>query len=282
MLTLHAPSMIQEFLETAARYQSAFQPALTDDELRTRVPAVFAEGASAHLKETYRFISTTRVVAALRDAGFSPVYARQTRSRNGGAVFARHLVRFRRRLETVEIGDAVPEIVLLNAHDGTAAYQLRAGLYRPVCKNGLMVSMGDFAAVYVPHRGDVLDRVVIGALEVSERFGALGAIVERMMQRRLEAPEQTAFAERALALRFEPDEQRGMQASQLLMPKRDTDVGDDLWSLYNVAQEWLLRGGLKRTSATGRQLRTRRIRAIREDVRLNTGLWELASSYLAA
>jgi hypothetical protein len=33
-----------------------------------------------------------------------------------------------------------PEIVLLNAHDGTSAYQFHAGLFRLVCANGLIVS----------------------------------------------------------------------------------------------------------------------------------------------
>jgi hypothetical protein len=33
---------------------------------------------------------------------------------------------------------------------------------------------------------------------------------------------------------------------------------------------------------SGRRSLTRGVRAIREDVRLNVGLWEIASSYLAA
>lgn len=47
-------------------------------------------------------------------------------------------------------------------------------------------------------------------------------------------------------------------------------------------QENLLRGGLTRRSATGRLTRTRRISAIREEVRLNSGLWDLATELLAA
>jgi hypothetical protein len=55
-----------------------------------------------------------------------------------------------------------------------------------------------------------------------------------------------------------------------------------LWSTLNKVQENLLRGGLTRRSATGRLTRTRRITAIREDVRLNSGLWDLARETLAA
>jgi hypothetical protein len=52
--------------------------------------------------------------------------------------------------------------------------------------------------------------------------------------------------------------------------------------MLNRVQENLLRGGLSRRSTSGRLTRTRRITAIREEVRLNSGLWDLASELLAA
>jgi len=55
------------------------------------------------------FISTERVLAVLCSAGFLPVEARQsTRSRS--PVHARHLIRLRRRFETIELRDAIPEL----------------------------------------------------------------------------------------------------------------------------------------------------------------------------
>lgn len=41
-----------------------------------------------------------------------------------------------------------------------------------------------------------------------------------------------------------------------------------------------MRGGLVRRLTSGRVSRTRRVTAIREDVRQNARLWELAASYL--
>ncbi|HEV2269973.1 MAG TPA: hypothetical protein VGR92_10970, partial [Steroidobacteraceae bacterium] len=46
-----------------------------------------------------------------------------------------------------------------------------------------------------------------------------------------------------------------------------------LWRTFNVVQENVLRGGIVRRTASGRLMRTRAIQAIREDVRLNAGLW---------
>jgi hypothetical protein len=282
MSHVHVGFGVAETLPVQSRYSHAFSGALEGEVLQARVPAAFAEAPSEHLRSTYTFIPTAKVISALQDVGFLAVEARQARSRKRSPVHARHLLRLRRRFETVDLGDAIPELVLLNSHDGTSAYQLRVGLYRPVCCNGLMVAMGTFAALYVPHRGDVLERVVVGALEMSERFGDLQGIVARMRQTVLSTEQLDEFLRRALALRYGAAVPAGLAVERLLSPKREEDIGDDVWVVYNTVQEWLMRGGVPRKTESGRRSVTRGVRAIREDVRLNVGLWEIASSYVAA
>jgi hypothetical protein len=263
-------------------HANAFSGGLTLDAVRQRAPAVFAASAHERMSSKYTFIPTERVLAGLMQVGFVPVDARQTRARTANPLHARHVVRLRRRMETVELKDSVPEVVFLNSHDGTSAYQLRVGIFRVVCTNGLIVSRGAFPSFRVPHRGDVVDDVITGALEIAERFPGLAAQVERMERRELFADERFRFAERALALRFPDPAQRGMEPCQLLKCRRLEDSGDDLWSTLNKVQENLLRGGLSRRSASGRLVRTRRITSIREDVRINSQLWDLATEVLAA
>ncbi|HXQ22925.1 MAG TPA: DUF932 domain-containing protein, partial [Candidatus Acidoferrales bacterium] len=212
----------------------------------------------------YTFIPTEQVLSGLMRAGFIPVDARQAQARRASALHTRHVVRLRRRFETVQLKGSVPEVVLLNSHDGTSAYQLRIGIFRVACTNGLIVSRGAFPAYCVPHRGNVVDDVIDGALQVSERFGSLAEQVERMGRRRLSNDEQIRFAERALMLRFPDPAMTGIAPSQLLTCRRPEDAGDDLWSALNKVQEVLLRGGLIRHSVGGRLTRTRRITSIRE------------------
>ncbi len=265
-----------------ARTANAFARGFTIDDLRESVPAVFAESAHASLSPKYTFIPTERVLSGLMSAGFVPVEARQSSTRKRSPLHARHIVRLRRRFETVSLRDSVPEVVFLNSHDGSSTYQLRLGLFRAVCTNGLIVSVGAFPAYCVAHRGNVVDEVVTAALEASERFDVLAEQVEGMERRRLLKDEQIRFAERALALRFPEPALSGMQPTQLLTCRRTEDLGDDLWSTFNMVQENLLRGGLSRRSANGRLTRTRQITSIREDVRLNSRLWGLATEVLAA
>lgn len=262
-----------------ARHANAFSRSLTLDDVRHRAPAVFANAAHERTSSTYTFIPTERVLTGLMQVGFIPVDARQTKSRHDLA-HARHVVRLRRRFETVQLRDAVPEVVFLNSHDGTSAYQLRVGLFRVVCTNGLIVSLGAFPSFRMAHRGDIVEEVVTSALEISERFGTLAGQVERMEQRHLPKDEQVAFAERALAVRFPEPLESGIQPAQLLTCRRADDLGNDLWSVLNKVQENLLRGGISRIAASGRRTRTRRITSIREDVRINSRLWDLAEEVI--
>lgn len=264
-----------------SRHANAFTGSLSLEDVRQRAPAVFAESAHERTSLAYRFIPTARVLTGLMQAGFVPVEARQARARHGEA-HARHVVRLRRRYETVQLKDSVPEVVFLNSHDGTSAYQLRMGIFRVVCTNGLIVSAGAFPSIRVPHRGDIVEEVVAGALDISERFDVLAGQVERMARRFLQKDEQIAFAERALAVRFPEPLESGIQSAQLLTCRRVDDLGNDLWSVLNKVQENLLRGGMVRVAASGRQSRTRRITSIREDVRINSRLWDLAEQVLTA
>jgi Domain of unknown function (DUF932) len=259
----------------------AFVDPLTPQELRQRAPAVFAPSPDERTGSAYRFVSTERVLDALGQAGFLPIAVVQTRTRSRSPLHARHAVRLRRRFETVDLNDSVPEIILLNSHDGTSAYEVRLGLFRAVCTNGLIVSAGAFPVWRVSHRGDHLDRVVTAALELAERFGELGAYVQRMERTFLEEPQRLEFASQALSLRFPQGNYGGLHPQQLLEPRRQEDSAWSLWATYNICQEAILQGGLRRRSPKGRLVRTRPIRAIREDVRVNSALWDMAVSLMA-
>jgi len=267
---------------STATHGNAFSASLSIDTLRERVPAVFAPSAHERMSAKYTFIPTERVLTGLMRVGFVPVDARQTHARKASPLHARHVIRLRRRMETVSLRDSIPEVVLWNAHDGSGAYQIRLGCLRVVCLNGLIVSMGAFPSVRVAHRGDIVDEVVTSALEISERFGVLAGQVERMEHRQLQKEEQMQFAERALAIRFPDPTQSGLLPAQLLTCRRVEDVGNDLWTCLNKVQENLLRGGLSRRTPSGRRTRTRAITSIVEDVRINGRVWDLAEEVLAA
>jgi Domain of unknown function (DUF932) len=266
-----------------ASYRNVFADrTLSLEDVRARAPAVFASGAHEDLSSRYTFVPSEKVLSGLISAGFVPVDARQARSYRGSGTHAQHVVRLRRRYESIALRGSAPEILFLKSHDGSSAYQLRMGLYRAVCCNGLIVSRGAFPTIYVAHRGDVVDQVVSGALKISGRFDRLAAQVERMEARHMHEDHQLQFAGRALALKYPDVTECGMVPAQLLTIRRREDTADDLYTVLNRCQENLLRGGLTRRVASGRLTRTRRVTSIRKDLTLNSRLWDLASEVLDA
>ena len=71
---------------------------------------------------------------------------------------------------------------------------------------------------------------------------------------------------------------------ELLVPLREQDKGNDLWSVFNVVQEKLVRGGFKYTLREGRRTNrtARRISNFIQDIRINEELFDLAKSYANA
>jgi hypothetical protein len=257
-------------------YAFAARQSLSLQELARVAPAVFAEEAAGCTGPKYVFISTRDIVTALMEAGYQPTLAVQGRSRSGHVAHARHMLRFQPVVQSLSLDDVLGEIVLINSHDGRSAYQLRAGLFRPVCTNGMLTAIGDFGLVHVSHRGNVVANVVEAAQRITREFSRVGEVVEQMRGTMLTGGQQLDFARAALALRYPDRTEAPVQPAQLLERRRLADVGDDVWRTFNAIQEHTLQGGLTGRTAAGRAMRTRGIHAIRESVRLNTGLWSLA------
>ncbi len=265
--------------------QMVARQGLQTPALMQSVPAAFAETPdTTRTGRRYQFISTARIVEALLEAGFTPTRAQQAGSRRGSApIHARHMIRFSLIKNTLSLLDAIPELILVNSHDGSGAYTLRAGLYRPLCTNGLVTPIGDFGLIHVAHRGNIVHNVVDAALEIARGFEPLGRVALRMATTMLAEAQRWDFAARALAIRYpNPAQHKPVTPDQLLLPRREADFGRSVWHTFNTVQENCVTGGLQGRSASGRLSRTRAVRAIRDDVRINVALWNHAVSLLDA
>jgi len=71
--------------------------ALSDDQLKTAAPSIFANGPMTGLSSRYTFVPTTEIVAGLRARNWLPVDVEQQRVRTATRFgFQKHLIRFRR------------------------------------------------------------------------------------------------------------------------------------------------------------------------------------------
>ena len=257
--------------------------ALTDDQLRRRVPSIFATQAHESRSDRFVVVPTIDILTGLRREGFDPFFAQQANTRIvGKAAFTKHMLRLRHRLITNADGEAF-EIILVNANDGTSSYQMVPGFFRFVCANGLMV--GDsFNEVKVRHSGNAIHEVVEGAYSVLEDAPKVAAQVAAFKTIRLDKRERRVFAEVVHELRFpeahrEDGKPAPVEADALLKTRRSADRVSDLWTVGNILQENVIKGGLygrvKDANGRTRRQRTRAVRGIDQSKALNRAIWSL-------
>ncbi len=246
---------------------------LSNEQIARYAPSVLAQEAHESRGDRYTFIPTIEVLDGLRREGFQPFEVRQTRVRDQGRrEHTKHLVRLRHE-SSITSADEVPEIILLNSHDGTSSYQLLSGFFRFVCSNGLIA--GDVCNdIRVRHSGNVVDDVIEGAVRVLDYVEEIAGRIDTYKSITLAPEEATVFANAALQLRW--DDKAPVQAEQVLRTRRWADNKADLWTTFNRVQENLLKGGLSGRTTTGRRTSTRAVGGVNENVKLNRALWSLA------
>ena len=256
---------------------------LTEPQLYKTTPAVFAESPDAAVSDRYGFVPTIEVVRALKNEGWYPVRAQQTRSRHLDKThLSRHMIRFRQdpdRQKTV--GDSIAELVLTNSHDRSSTYQLDMGLFRLVCQNGMVTQTSDLGGIRVRHGKHIVESIIEGSLHLAGQIPHLNESVEAFQSTLISSNEAQLFARAALNLRYGQDWQQlsPIEPDSLLQARRSEDKEPTLWKVFNRVQENLMKGGLSGHALSGRATRTKAIASVTQDVRLNRGLWQLADAF---
>lgn len=240
--------------------------------------AVTQKYAAPHTSDRYSFIPTTRVLRVFEALGWFPASASEARTRSEAKQgYQRHMLRLRNSQfdrSTINVGDAFPEIVVVNSHDGGAAFQLYAALMEKICSNGLVVQMGKAGEHYrIPHVGYTADRVFEAVRGITDVLPRAFARRSELQGIRLTFDQQLTYAGEAARLRFE----RRHEVNLLeLLHQRHAGQGEPtLWNVFQRAQEAVIRGGVPLQQANGRFIRSRAVTSITENVRLNRALWEL-------
>ena len=254
--------------------------AMSLEQVRAVAPSVFATAPHSSRSERYAYIPTVDILNGLAREGFRVVKAGQSRSRiPGKSDFTKHMLRLRHESTSTALqtlGETIPEVVLVNAHDGTSAYKLMAGMFRLVCLNGMVVADSLVGSLKVQHSGNITSKVIEGSFKVLENTHKAVDAAKTWAGIELSDDESLAFAEAAHTIRFGAEDTT-INPVRLLAARRHDDQGNDLWRTFNRVQENVIRGGMQGLNATGtRRVTSRAVRGIDGDIRLNTALWQLA------
>lgn len=261
-------------------------PAVADNFLPA---AIFAPAPSPKTSERYVHINTSEIISMLRDDGYqiaSAIGTRVSKKRIAAAAkagepvpqnpFGKHVVILRHADAKPLPDGSVPQVLLVNAHDGSKRLSLTQGVFRFVCSNGMVVGTS-YASHQVRHFGsearDAIARISKAARDTSELLKQM----TEWSKRELTEAETIEFATCAAVLRF--GDVARFDPKQLLTIRRPEDDRRDLWTVFNRVQEATVRGGLLGFSSEGRRLRSRTLEGVGSNFEFNRSLWSLAAEF---
>lgn len=265
----------------SARVLRTGQP-LSLDQIRKAAPAVFAEEAHHSRGERYLYVPTIRPLEQLMDNGWGVYEVGQQRARAADRdPYTKHMLRLR-KLDDFKAdaykGEGIPEVILINAHDGTASYDLRAGFFRFICSNGLIVgnTLGGFKVRHTKGPTTSLEVLEAGERVVTEKFPKMVEHIGLLKQVRLNDTQQFRLAHKAVTLRY-GTVNPPFQPAELLNGRRPEDAGNEAWHVLNRIQENVMDGGWETRSAMfGRKSMVRPVERVSAVATINSGLWDEA------
>lgn len=255
---------------------------LTLEQVKEKAKSVFAEKGSSDTSTKYSHIPTYKIIEDMSKLGWGVVDAKEVRARKN-AGYQKHLVVFRNNDIVIDgaDGDTVfPQILLTNSSDGKNAFTFRAGLFRLVCENGLVISTQDFADLKIRHFGYDFEELQKTITSMVEKLPLTVESMNKFKQTKLTDAQIEDFAKKALEARFSEDEVKRITIdfNEFTKATRDEDAGNDLWSVFNRIQEKVINGDFNYGYST-KTRKARKIKNFNQDIVLNSKLYELATEY---
>lgn len=236
------------------------------------------------LSARYGFIPTNEIVDAFSREGWALTSANEAKVRHQSRQgLQRHLLRFAHESQLqLGIKERI-ETILINSHDGTSSLQIGAGIFRMACANGIVIADNTVASIRLGHHKLDMDTVLNSAHTILGQAQNVSEVIECWKGTQISQEDAFHLAEQGIKLRWPEAESRPITARVALAVNRSEDAHNDLWTTFNRVQENIIRGGQHdstRITPRGKYFRaTRSVKSLAENVRLNKGLWEIASTF---
>lgn len=255
---------------------------LTKEQIKDKAKSIFATGGAENTSEKYSHIPTFKIIEDMEVLGWKPIDVKEVKARKN-AGFQKHLVVFRNNDIVIDgqDGDTVfPQILLTNSSDGKNAFTFRAGLFRLVCENGLVISTQDFADMRIRHYGYDFAELQKTIASMVEKLPLAVEAMNKFKQTKLAEDQIMDFAKQALEVRFSKEEVEriSIDYTEFTKSTRKEDEGNDLWSVFNRIQEKIIDGDFN-YGFGNKTRKARKIKNFNQDLVVNSRLYELATEY---
>ena len=250
--------------------------------MNARELAVLERTTGYNVSERYNVINTMDVIQQFERFGFELNSIDAGNIRNVEKAGAqKHMVRMAADFKMA--GGLKPEVIIHNSYDGTKALNIRIGIFRFVCSNGLIAGHNLVPNLQILHSNNNWAEQINEFIDgYEEKHRLQEDWVREMEGRKMSLDEAYFMAEEALKIRHY--DQRiindAVDPLELLLVKRREDKGDSAWLRYNVMQEHLVQGEYKKYDNDGSLRKAKIMTNVDELVRFNVELSDLFAKHM--
>ena len=270
---------------------------MTKDELRKACPVAFKNNpTNPKVSDRYVQANTETVIDDLAKLGWYPVQAKQCRGKkNSSGIRSFHMIGFqnpdvkivKQNADGTETIDTYPRIILTNSHDGFNSFKFMVGLYRLVCSNGLVVADGEMVNMSIRHINYSFEELRLIVKKAIEQVPNIVMTMNTMKNTEITDEQKRELATEVVKIRKDADDEQKFDIDEetimeILNPVREEDRSDDLWTVFNICQEKLIKGGFMAVGNNNKVRKQRGITSIKKDLDYNQRLWTAAMRYMPA
>ena len=211
---------------------------------QTKIESLLNQFDSLNTSSKYKVVNTGTVLDILQRKGFQVDQVSMTNARQHKG-YQKHLVRLSNPDFTLNRTDIKPQILLYNSYNKSTALQFKIGLYRFVCANGLEAGNSYFNIKH-KHQGSVYSFIDNALNQLDAQLKQLTQDLNSFDNIMLNQWQLDKFTNRVLNKTvFKDINKPNRIITDVNYAQRDADQGHDLFTVLNVLQERIIRGGIK-------------------------------------
>jgi hypothetical protein len=228
----------------------------------------------------FGFISSSNLVQTLENKGLKLADVVESKIRKNKKTrlgYQKHVMRFNTGISNAH-GNL--QLLAINSHEGSSSLTFRLGFFRLVCSNGLIVGSDLIPQVKVRHTSNGLLKLDNAIDEVMEYQISATNAMSRMMDTKVNSETFETLSRNILKIRL--NDKYSDKLVPLFESKRWEDDKQDLFSVFNVIQENVIRTGFYvMNKETNVSTKIRAIRGVESNVILNNALFNEAMKFAA-
>jgi len=235
------------------------------------------------LSQIYKSVDSRSIVEKMEEKGFEFEGVKTTNTRKPEHIgHQKHMMIFKSPFE-IDDNNYIRALIV-NSYNGLTSIQFNLGVYRIVCRNGLIVG-DDLFKMRAVHKGNIIDQVEEATEAMAESSKKVVEFVQLMQDTNYTPEEEEQFILSAIEFRH-PKALEGpvkpFDYTSQFQAKREQDVDTTVYNLYNRVQEKLIGGDYHFYSANLEAMRkAKSFSGVNTMIKANQFLWSQAQQLVA-